>query len=175
MPDFDFKRCTRKCASSDREIAAGESYYSALIEGNDGIERKDYCEEQWPGPPEGCVGWWQSRIPVLEKGKIYWAPSRVLLAYFESVSERPELKQTAYVMALLLVRKRILQWKDTIQRGEIEFMALRHAGEKKSFEIETVKLSPEQISTIQNELAEQLFSDQAEDQSNATMSEEESL
>jgi len=72
-------------------------------------------------------------------------------------------------MALLLVRKRVLQWKDTISRDGIEFLQLRHGGEKKNFEVKTASLTPEQIQAIQNELAEQLFTDQVEETGDASL------
>ncbi len=162
MQEFDFKRCTRKCDSSGRDIEAGERYVSAIIDDGDEILRRDYSEGEWENPPEGCLGWWRSQVPILEKGKIYWAPNWVLMAYFESVVTKPEQKNTAYVMALLLVRKRILQWKDTISQDEIESMILRHSGSKSTFEVEVLKVSPDQILSIQNELAEQLFTDVVE-------------
>ena len=102
-------------------------------------------------------------VPVLEKGKIYWAPNRVLIAFFETIVARNDQIETAYVMALLLVRKRLLQWKDNVTRNGVEFMQLRQAATKKDFEIKTASLTPEQIKATQNELAEQLFTDQAEE------------
>lgn len=167
MQDFDFKRCTRICHATEREIGAGEKYVSAIVEEGDEIVRRDYADDQWAEPPEGCIGWWRSQVPILEKGKIYWAPNRVLLAYFESVVAKPEQKNLSYVMGLLLVRKRILQWKDTIAREDIEFMILRHSGSKASFEVEVIDIPPEQVQAIQNELAEQLFTDVIEDESAA--------
>ena len=123
----------------------------------------DFAETEWDAPPEGCIGWWKSRIPVLEKGKIYWAPNRVLIAFFETIAARTDQIETTYVMALLLVRKRLLQWKDNVTRDGVEFMKLRQASTKKKFEIKPASLTPEQIKATQNELAEQLFTDQAEE------------
>ena len=60
-------------------------------------------------------------------------------------------------------RKRLLQWKDNVTRNGVEFMQLRQAATKKDFEIKTASLTPEQIKATQNELAEQLFTDQAEE------------
>ncbi len=141
----------------------GERYFSALIESTEEIAREDFCESEWNGPPEGCIGWWQSRIPVLEKGKIYWAPTRVLVAYFESLLNLPNNEASAYVMALLLMRKRIVQWKDTVERNNSEWMQLRLASEKKTFEVKVLELQPDEIQAIQNELAEQLFTDHQEE------------
>lgn len=165
MQDFDFKRCTRICHATEKEIGAGEKYVSAIVEEGDEIVRRDFAEDQWSDPPEGCIGWWRSQVPVLEKGKIYWAPNRVLMAYFESVATKPEQENVTYVMGLLLVRKRILQWKDTIEKEEKEFMILRHTSSKSNFEVEVMDIPSEQIQSIQNELAEQLFTDVIEDES----------
>lgn len=159
MQDFDFKRCTQKCESTGRDINAGERYVSAIIDTGEEIVRHDFLDDQWQEPPEGCLGWWRSQVPILEKGKIYWAPNHVLMAYFESIAAKSEHKESTFVMALLLVRKRILQWKDTIVDGESESMILRHSGSKSSFEIEVLEIPPNQIQSIQNELAEQLFTD----------------
>lgn len=164
MPDFDFKRCARKCDASEREIAPGERYFSALIDVEEEIVRKDFSEAHWTEPPENCIGWWQSQVPVLEKGKIYWAPNRVLIAYFDSLTEKPDQKSSAYVMALLLVRKRLLQWKDSITRDEVEWMQLRSSGTKQNYEIEVLDLAPAQIQSIQDELGEQLFTDVVQDE-----------
>jgi hypothetical protein len=159
MQDFDFKKCTRVCHATEREIGPGESYFSALIELADEVVRQDFSKDNWQAPPEGCIGWWQSRVPVLEKGKIYWAPNSVLLAYFQALVSKPSEKSTAYVMGLLLIQKRILQWKDTVQQEEVEFMVLRNSGTKEILEVEVVDVGIEQTQAIQNELAEQLFTD----------------
>ena len=163
MQDFDFKRCTRKCDTTDREIEPGERYFSAIIDDGEEVIRKDFAEDQWSTPPEGCIGWWQSRVPVLEKGKIYWAPNPVLLAYFDALMSKPDQSNYAYVMALLLIRKRILQWKDSMVRAEVEFMLVRNPKTKETLEVQVTNISPAQIQAIQDELAEQLFTDVIEE------------
>lgn len=161
MIDFDFRRPTRRCFSSEREIGPGESFYSALIEDLQGqLVRHDFAEENWTGPPEGCVGWWRSRIPKLDKGRIYWAPPSILLAVFEHALEHDQ--QLAFVMALVLVRKRLLQWRDSVTHGDKRSLQLHDPKRNQSYEVEEQDLKPEQIQAIQNELAEKLFTDQVE-------------
>ncbi len=53
MLDFEIQRCTRRCAKTDRELAAGETYYSVLISTGGKVERRDYSAEAWEGSPEG--------------------------------------------------------------------------------------------------------------------------
>lgn len=63
-------------------------------------------------------------------------------------------------MALLLVRKRILQWKETIRRDERSFLRLHDAKQNQDMEVAEVALTPQRTAEIQTELAEKLFTDQ---------------
>lgn len=160
MLNFDFKKTSRKCSTNDRPFESGEVFFSALIDEGGELVRKDFASEAWDAPPEGCVGWWKSRMPNLEKGKVYWAPKDVLMAYFQHVYEQPAYADLAYVMAVLLVRKRILQMIETDESTEPPTMIVHHRKTKTDFPIAVQELSSHRISQIQNELAEQLFSDQ---------------
>lgn len=161
MTEFDFKRPTRRCCQTEREIAPGEPFYSALVEtANGDLQRQDYLEEVWQGPPDHCVGWWRTRIPTLEKGKIYWAPPAVLLAYFEHVVAQTDQQEMAYITALLLVRKRILQWKETVENDQRKWLIVNDPKRKLDFEVEEKILTDEQIRNVQAILAEKLFTDQ---------------
>jgi hypothetical protein len=169
MVDFEFKRSSRHCCVTNRAINRGEAFFSVLLEQGEGeLQRNDISTEAWTGPPPGCVGWWRSKVPELEKGRVYWAPNEVLLAFFQHVSEQSEHLDTAYVMSLLLVRKRILQWKETIVRDGHSFLRLLNARNNAEFEIRQLSLTPERIVEIQSDLAEKLFTDQRLSQSESS-------
>ena len=81
MLKFDFKKSSRKCFESEREFQPGEEFYSALFECDDGsTERRDFSSDHWDGPTDETIGWWKSRVPELGKGRVYWAPKKVLLS-----------------------------------------------------------------------------------------------
>ena len=50
--DFEVQKFTRRCATTERELAAGEVFYSVLIAQGADVVRRDYAEESWEGPPE---------------------------------------------------------------------------------------------------------------------------
>lgn len=167
MSNYDFKRTARKCSNTGRAFKQGEQYISALIENDEALERVEFAIEDWEGPPEDCVAWWKSTVPDLEKGKVYWAPRNVLITFFEHLVEQPGNDDTQFVMALLLVRKRILRLEDSIETESGESMILQDPREKKNYEVNVVELRPEQLRKIQSELGEQLFTDhkQGDDES----------
>lgn len=164
MQNFEFKRAGRKCSVSEVPFQPGEEYYSALVEQADGSAvRVDVSLEHWQGPPADCIGHWRQRIPNLESGKIYWAPTDVLLAYFEHVLEQPEKADTAFVMSLLLQQKRILYLKDQVEPDDDSSSRVMILLDRKSnevYEVTEIEVSSERTRQIQDELSEQLFSDQ---------------
>jgi len=107
--DFEVQRSTRRCAATDRPLEPGDVCYSVLeVQGADVI-RKDYCREAWAGPPEDAFGWWRSRVPAPTAKKIKLAPNDVLLELFDQLADRSEQQDMRYVLALLLLRRRVLR------------------------------------------------------------------
>lgn len=163
MMDFQIKKTSRHCHATERDLKPGELFFSDLVQEEDALIRRDFCEEAWQGPDEHSIGWWKAKIPEIEGGRVYWAPRDVLLAYFDSLIEKPDYQPTVYVMALLLVRKRILQLVDSETNEEGEFLELKFSKENRTYKIPVVELSNEQVTNIQQDLGEQLFTDQPPD------------
>ncbi len=158
MMEFQIKKTSRRCQSTDRELRPGEVFFSELIQESGVFHRRDYCEEAWQGPHESCIGWWKSSIPETDSGRVYWAPREVLMSYFQSLQDDPRHRATLYVMALVLLRRKYLQLVDSGETGE--FMELRDPKQKRTWKIQVVELSTDQINQIQQDLGEQLFMDQ---------------
>lgn len=129
-----------------------------LLEEDEELVRKDVAMSEFESPPENCVGWWKSKVPDLEQGKVYWAPKDVLLNYFNHLIENNHV-QHAYVMAILLLQKKHLRLQDTVADGDSQIMQLQNPSTKETFEVTVVDVATEHITEIQNELAEKLFTD----------------
>ena len=162
--DYSIKGFTRHCAISGRKIEPGEGYYSAVLrDDDDQLQRQDFATESWSEPPAGCVGWWQAELPAQDDNRVYWAPNEVLLAYFENLIENDDQPQLIYVMAILLVRRRLMAMGETrIDEQGQSWMEVRRGSAKKSDAVEVLAptLSEQQIVEIQNKLGEHLFTNQ---------------
>ena len=160
MQQYDFRRAGKKCSVTGHTLEPGEIYWSALMELPDGrATRKDFSADTWEGPSDDCIGFWKQEVPDLDTGKVYWAPRSVLLAYFQHQIEKKNL-DLVFVMSLLLVQKRILYLKKTIDTDEGIVSVLVERRNSETFEIADRDIDEEQIQLIQNELAEHLFSNQ---------------
>ena len=156
--DYHVRRCTRKCCQSDRELREGESFYSVLaIEGGQ-LVRYDYAAEAWSGPPEeGIVGWWKSEIPTREAKRRRMAPNDVLLELFHELESQPPKADIRYVLALLLIRRRVFRLEETSTGEQGETLELYCPRLEQRFEVTVRNPEPARIEEIQTMLEGLLF------------------
>ena len=106
--DYSITKCTRKCAVSGRGLAPGESFVSVLLPNGDEFSRIDIAASEWKGPQAETIGWWRSRMPEAAAKKLRPAPNGVLLDTLSELLEIPGKEALAYLLALLLMRRRVL-------------------------------------------------------------------
>ncbi len=75
--------------------------------------RRDYSAEAWPSPPDGTIGWWKSQVPDTHATRMHWAPNDVILHYFEQLEDQHDKEDIRFVLALLMIRRRIVRLEDT--------------------------------------------------------------
>jgi hypothetical protein len=157
MIDYEIQRCTRRCAATDRELKDGEVCYSVLTTEGAAVVRRDYCEQAWPGPPEGAIGWWKSIVVDPHAGRLSWAPSDVMLSYFERLLADPSADDARYVLALLLVRRRVLRVEGHERDAAGRETLVLHCGRNDAeYRVAEVMPTPERAAAIQQQLAELL-------------------
>ena len=107
--EFDVSRFTRQCSVTGRNLEPGEIYFSSLEVAGAQIARHDFSAESWPGPPEDALGWWRSRVPDANAKRAKLAPNEVLLELFDELSNQSDADETRYIVALLLIRRRVFR------------------------------------------------------------------
>lgn len=156
--DYQVHRCTRHCTVSGREIRPGETFYSTLVVQAADVVRQDYAADAWTGPPEGVLGWWQATLPSADAKRVRWAPNDVMLDLVEEWSGVPERADMCYVLALLLVRRRVVRLEETEHDDQgNEISVLYCARREATYRVPTVVPSDERVAAIQQELADLLF------------------
>jgi len=158
MLDFEVQRCTRRCAETDRELRPGEEFYSLLVAEGSQVKRLDYSREAWREPPPGAIGWWKSRMPEPHAKQLRWAPNDVMLHYFEQLEGDTAQADLRYVLALLLIRRRIVRLEES-QRDAVglERMILYSPKHDKEYSLGVLEPVVERVRQIQDELSKLLF------------------
>jgi hypothetical protein len=131
MPDtsYEIARPTGVCAGTGATIAPGEPLVAVLLEGPDErLQRRDYTPGAWDNGPGSAVlgpesatgridglrvvGFWRGIMPEPGESRRRFIDDRALTDLFEQLGEgEPDAKRAAfrYVLALILVRKRLLR------------------------------------------------------------------
>jgi hypothetical protein len=158
MLDFEVQRCTRHCATTDRPLEPGESFYSVLVSEAAEIVRRDYSEAAWNGPPPGALGWWKSQMPGSDTLKPRLAPNQILLELFLQWQDDASKREVRYVLTLLMIRRRVLRLEATepAAEGPAE-MVLFCPRINETFRVAVAEPEGERVPEIQAELGELLF------------------
>lgn len=162
MIDYEVQRCTRHCAASGRELQPGETFYSTLTTEGAQVVRHDYSLEAWHGPPEGVLGWWRAHMPERDASKLHWAPNDVMLELLESLESLPEKQDMRYVLALLLIRRRVVRLEETEHDEQSREVSVLYCPRREAtYRVVTVIPNEERTAEIQDELARLLFANAA--------------
>lgn len=114
---YSVHRCTGVCAASGRAFAPGEPHVAVLAESPEhGLVRLDFAVDAWeggarPGAPLRVFGFWRGVFQPHEQAKKQLMGDDELLELFDTLSGASDAKQVRfrYVLALLLIRRRLLR------------------------------------------------------------------
>jgi len=158
--DFEVQRCTRRCHKTGRELAPQEEFFSTLVSEGAKVVRRDFCREAWEGPPEESLGWWKSKMPSPSARRVHWAPNDIMVDYFEQLEQEPGKQDVRYILALLMIRRRLARLEETqVDDAGIEQMVLYCPRRESTYHVAQVTLDDDRVGQIQEELAELLFAD----------------
>ena len=152
--DFEVQKCTRRCAKTDRELQPGEVFYSVLVSEGADVVRRDFAQEAWKGPPDEAIGWWKSKVPDPRAQALHWAPNDVLVHFFVELEGREDRRDTRYILALLMIRRRVLRLEATQTDPQgCQQLVVYCPRNETEYRVPVTLPSTERIEQIQTELA----------------------
>ena len=149
------------CGKTGRALGEGEEFYTVLFEEGESFRRVDFAADAWDGPPEGCFCCFKSRTPVKEKKKKLLVDAEMLIGFFcrlEDETERVRV-QFRFVLALLLMRKRLLQYESTTMTDGQEVWEMLLTYDKSRHRVVNPHLTDDQIEDVSQQLSAILHSD----------------
>lgn len=157
--DLKLHRPHAVCSRTGRPFAAGEPFYSALVRTDAGLERLDISAEAWAAPPERSLAWWRSTHPAAEAIGQTLAPVDVLLDVLEELEGRTEDEPLRYLLALQLVRRRVLKpIDDTTTATDRTLLVLACRRRDREYRVRTVPPREVAAADVEARLAALLWS-----------------
>ncbi len=155
MEQWQVDRSCGKCAGTGIEFVPGQEYYAALLTKDDTFERVDYSCQYWDQQQPEVFCFWKTKVPVKEKKKKLLVDDAVLKNVFERLENEQEALKInfRFVLALILMRKRILKYEDTKIDGTKELWRMKMVRDPRMHEVINPHLDDEQIETVSSELS----------------------
>lgn len=161
MADWEIKKTLGQCFGTGRDLAVEEEYFAALVEGPEGLERRDYCIEYWHEQRPAVYCFWKTRMPNPEKKKQIFIDNEMLLAFFDRLAEEKEAEKLnfRFVLMLILMRKKRLKYESSRLEDGREIWTVKLTGQDRSEEVENPHLTDEQIEQLSAQMSQILQTD----------------
>ncbi len=161
MGEWEINKPLGQCYGTGRKIEHGEEYFGALVEIDEGLERRDFCADYWESEKPNVFCYWRSKLPHPDQKKQIFVDDEMLMAFFERLEKETgqEKVNFRFVLALILMRKRRLKYDATRVENGKEIWRLRIVGEKEIVEVINPQLDEEQVEQLSSQIGQILQTD----------------
>jgi hypothetical protein len=189
-PTYDIERPTGQCAFTGRTLQPGESYIATLVELDPaqqeqlqqsitptpgkaaaaglGLKRLDVALEAWQEGkrPDRLFSHWRTVVAQPNQKKKLFVDDDVLMNLFRRLegSDQPERLAFRFVLALILMRKRLLRYDSSERRPvgpatpegqpQEEWWKVTPRGEEQPIEVLNPRLDEEKVQQVAQNLSE---------------------
>ncbi len=162
MNDWNIQSRAHACSACQKPFADKAAYHTVLSEDADGLHRRDVCPECWEKAVRdeirsqaGFVSHWQGIYespPAPDAEPIEKEGAESLLRKLIEL-EDPKYIPAAYILAVMLERKRILKVKEELQREGRRLFVYEHPRSGDVFTVADPALQLDQLEAVQREVS----------------------
>jgi hypothetical protein len=165
--EYDITKATGRCSACGKEMMPGDELVATVRpapeEADEQFVRRDFCPACWDAADEDAkggpevFGTWRSRVPAPKDRKRTFVDDELLTSFFERLegSDEPARVRFRFVLALILMRKRLLVYDRSEPAGEgRELWTMHLKGSDRPCEVIDPHLDEEQIAEVSQQLGE---------------------
>jgi hypothetical protein len=159
-----------KCSSCDQDFQAGDSYFSTLRVTEEELARRDYCPACFETSgltetDEAETVFWRTRMSDSDPERKRVVDFNILRElFFKMTSQpRPSFASLAYLVGLVLVRKKYLRFVDFVTRDGKDVMRVQRRRGEPCFDVEIPLLDADELAGLKDRLSDLLRADLGDD------------
>jgi len=157
--DWDISKTSLVCAACNKEFAEEQEIFSALYDEQQGFVRRDYCIGCHPSQDQAAVfSFWHTRIPPHDAPVRRFVDDEVIHDLFRRLEghDDPGKRNFRYVLALLLMRKKVLKFREFRRDEKGDVLLLQDRLTDAVHTVVDPDLSEEQIEQVTEEIGQVL-------------------
>lgn len=157
--DWNISKSTRRCSQCNKEFAESEIYFSILLDEPAGLVRQDFCSVCWTAssqPRANQLSFWKTEVPRADAPKKMFVDDAVIFDFFkrlEGEEEDAAKRNFRYILALMLMRKKLLKFKDVKRADGKEYIILRRSRTEEEHRVLNPSLTDEETEQVRIELS----------------------
>jgi hypothetical protein len=161
MNDWNIQSRSPICGACEQPFADKQTYHTILVEETEGMNRSDVCQACWEADArkalraqEGFVSHWQGvyEVPPPVVEPIQKENAESLLRKLIALDD-PQYVPAAYILAVMLERKRLLKVKEEWKRDGQRVFVYEHPGSGDVFTVTDPGLQLDQLESVQREVS----------------------
>lgn len=161
MTDWNIQSRAHSCEACTRRFTDQETYHTLLFDEKAAFRRVDICQDCWQKQysegardRKGFISYWQGvyEAPAPPSDPIQKETAESLLRKLIELND-PHYVPAAYILAVMLERKRLLKVKEQIVRDDQRVFVYEQPGTGDLFTIRDPKLQLNQLESVQHDVA----------------------
>jgi hypothetical protein len=161
MNEWNIQSRAHACEACARPFADKQPYHTLLLDEQEGLRRSDICEPCWENQSAdaarnraGFISHWQGifEVPPPVVDPIQKETAETLLRKLIEQND-PRYAPAAYILAVMLERKRLLKVKEQIRRDGQRVFVYEHPKTGDIFTIADPALHLNQLEQVQHDVA----------------------
>jgi hypothetical protein len=156
MGEWEINKTQGCCYATNKEFEYDEEYFAALVETDDGLQRRDFCAEYWENEKPKVFCYWKTRLPSPDQKKQIFVDDEMLMVFFERLAQETDEEKInfRFVLMLVLMRKRRLKYESSKTQNGKEVWRLRIAGTKDVVEVVNPHLADDQMEELSSQIGQ---------------------
>lgn len=165
MAEWEIKKADGKCFGTGQEFQPGQEFFAALVETQQGFERRDYCLKYWQENEPKVYCFWKTRLSDSDEKKPLFIDDEMLMAFFERLAEEtdPDKLNFRFVLTLILMRKKKLRYESSRMEDGKEIWTLYVTGQNRTVDVLNTNLSEDQIEQLSTQVGQIMQLDMEDD------------
>jgi hypothetical protein len=162
--EFNIAGVSPCCGACDSELPPGSEVVATLTETPEDFVRSDFCLPCWANRAGAqgrgaeaeffCV--WRTRVPEPRQKKKLFVDNELLIHFFQRLTgaQEPAKVNFRFVLALILMRKRLLAYGRTDRRDGVEVWHMQLKSTGASHEVTNPQMDEAKIEQVSQQLGQ---------------------
>jgi hypothetical protein len=157
VEQWEIQKALGQCYATGKNFQPGDEYFAALVQTEQGLERRDYSLEYWDQQSPEVYCYWKSKMSTGREKKKLFVDDEMLMSFFERLSDEQDQEKInfRFVLMLILMRKRILKYDSSdIGHNGKEVWHLKVTGQDRTVDVLNPDLTEDMIEQISSQMSQ---------------------